>query len=302
MIENEPLALGCGVLSAPRRARAAHSATVLGRAVLRRALLSGGFVLLVTLGGSGCSTQASTEASTEAQRIAFENLNQELATQRTELGQLDQRLVAIQSTQVELLEAISEQAVKSDELIDGLNDVSRNVAKVRASSAPGPEKSPGGVRTVVVQGDQMIVGSVERVWLDPPGALVTARVDSGAESSSLHADDLVEFERDGDDWVRFRVFSDDDRKQAADGTVVERRVVRRVRVIQQSNPEGDHRVVVEMRVTLGNVQGNFEFTLADRSHLDQEALLGRNFLTDVAIVDVGRTKVQKAYVPTTTKD
>jgi hypothetical protein len=50
-------------------------------------------------------------------------------------------------------------------------------------------------------------------------------------------------------------------------------------------------------VTLGDIQGKFEFTLADREHLDQEALLGRNFLTDVAVVDVGRSFVQKAYSP-----
>jgi hypothetical protein len=50
--------------------------------------------------------------------------------------------------------------------------------------------------------------------------------------------------------------------------------------------------VVALRIALGDVQDTFEFTLADRSHLENEILLGRNFLKDVALVDVGRQFVQ----------
>ena len=142
-----------------------------------------------------------------------------------------------------------------------------------------------------VAADKMVVGELERVWIDPPGASLIARMDTGASSSSLHAAKLVEFERDGDDWVRFEI--------AFDGqtTTVERPVERYVRVYQQADVEGTRRPVVRLRVALGDIQDTFDFTLANRAHLDQEVLLGRNFLKDVALVDVGRQFVQPARRP-----
>jgi hypothetical protein len=74
-------------------------------------------------------------------------------------------------------------------------------------------------------------------------------------------------------------------------------VLRYVRVFQQADPEGSRRPVISMRLRLGDVQDTFEFTLADRSHLNYQILLGRNFLTDVALVDVGRQFVQPPYKP-----
>jgi hypothetical protein len=137
----------------------------------------------------------------------------------------------------------------------------------------------------------MVVGEMERVWLEPPGTTLIARVDTGAHSSSLHAENLVEFERDGEDWVRFDLILDDEIK------TLERRVERYVRVYQQADPEGTRRPVVTMRLRIGDVHDSFEFTLADRSHLDFQLLLGRNFLTDMALVDVGKQFVQTPYQP-----
>ncbi len=145
--------------------------------------------------------------------------------------------------------------------------------------------------TVMVAGDKMVVGEMERVWLDPPGLSVVARIDTGANSSSVHAENLVEFERDGDDWVRFE-WDLEGKKET-----LERQVVRYVRVIQQSDKDGTRRPVVELRLRLGNVEDTYEFTLANRAHLEHQIILGRNFLTDVALVDVGHKFVQPAYKP-----
>jgi len=147
----------------------------------------------------------------------------------------------------------------------------------------------GSIQTVVMSGNKMVVGELERVWVDPPGATITARIDTGAQSSSLHAQKLVAFERDGDDWIRFEVALNGETEH------LERKVKRYVRVYQQSDPDGSRRPVIEMRIRLGDVQDTFDFTLADRSHLDYEMLLGRNFLTDVALVDVGRQFIQPRF-------
>ena len=149
------------------------------------------------------------------------------------------------------------------------------------------------VQRVFVSGDKMVLGELETVWIDPPGLSLNARIDTGATTNSLNAEDMVEFERDGDDWVRFHV-RDADSKELIE---IEREVVRYVRVYQQADPEGTRRPVVSLRLYLGDVRDPFEFTLADRSHLNHQILLGRSFLTDIALVDVGRQFVQPRYRP-----
>ncbi len=149
--------------------------------------------------------------------------------------------------------------------------------------------------SAVIARDKLVVGEVERIWLDPPKAQVVARVDTGADSSSLHAENRVEFERDGEDWVRFDIKLDDEM------VTVEREILRYVRVYQQADPEGTRRPVVTLRVRLGDLNQKVEFTLADRSHLDFEVILGRNFLTDVALVDVGKQYIQPPFNPANKK-
>lgn len=146
-------------------------------------------------------------------------------------------------------------------------------------------------QTVEMNADRLVVGELERVRIEPPGIVTVARIDTGAQSSSLHAENVTEFERDGDDWVRFDILDEDQ------NVTIERPVEKYVRVIQQSDKEGTRRAVVRLRLLIGNVSDSFEFTLADRSHLENVMILGRNFLTDIAVVDVGRQFVQPLANP-----
>lgn len=133
-----------------------------------------------------------------------------------------------------------------------------------------------------------IVGEKERIRLDPPGKTFVARIDTGAISSSLHANSIVQFERDGANWVRFSLKGDEG------VATVEAPIVRYARVVQQADPKGSRRPVVALRLTLGEIDESVEFTLADRSHLENEVLLGRSFLTDLTLVDVSRKFIQPA--------
>ena len=142
------------------------------------------------------------------------------------------------------------------------------------------------VQTVVATDGKMLVGELEHIFIDPPGLGAVARVDTGAQSSSLHAANLVAFERDGEDWVRFNLEGD------SDAIMIERRVERHVKVFQQADRIGSRRPVIRLRIQLGNVRDTFDFTIADRSHLEYQVLLGRNFLTDIALVDVAQQFVQ----------
>lgn len=137
--------------------------------------------------------------------------------------------------------------------------------------------SPGGAP------DKQVVGQVENVLLSPPGKIYRARIDTGAETASLDTREWEAFERDGEDWVRFRV-------PAGDGELdtLERKVKHYVRIIQSASDTGERRPVVELQFTLGDMRRRAEFTLADRAHLDYPVLLGRNILRDLLIVDISR--------------
>lgn len=129
---------------------------------------------------------------------------------------------------------------------------------------------------------KLVVGAVENVLLPETGFIMPARVDTGANTSSMDARDIRNFERNGDEWVRFVLVD----PETGDEAELERRRTRRVRIIQSTDDDGEVRPVVEMRITLGDLTQISEFTLTDRSHMRQPMLLGRNVLLDVMLVDV----------------
>lgn len=54
-------------------------------------------------------------------------------------------------------------------------------------------------------GDKATVGWVEKVRIHPGKLLVEARIDTGADTSSLHCDCITCFDRNGEKWVSFIV-------------------------------------------------------------------------------------------------
>ena len=151
------------------------------------------------------------------------------------------------------------------------------------------------VQRIVVSGSKMVVGDVEQVWIDPPGLALNARIDTTAANNALLADGIVEFERDGKSWVRFALHSPD----SDESVQIERRVSRHVRAMQQGGGE-IKRPVVRMRIKLGDVQDTFWFVLTDRA--DHPVILGRTFLKDIALVEVGARYVQPRARPPATAD
>lgn len=133
-----------------------------------------------------------------------------------------------------------------------------------------------------------ILGRSEWIGLPGVGTYLKARIDSGATTSSLSATEITRFERDGENWVRFKLGLNE-----ADSVVdsvrdewIEAPVERRVRIIQASGE--DSRPVISLLMTLGPLRETVQFTLNDRTHLDHPVLLGRRFLMDIAVIDVAQ--------------
>ena len=145
--------------------------------------------------------------------------------------------------------------------------------------APPPGQTPDG---------KLLLGEAEWLWLDAADQAFRARIDTGAETSSISADDITIFERDGKEWVRFFM----SHKGMDDHIQIEAPLMRYVRVRQASADDLDRRPVVRLSVRVGDQNEKTEFTLTDRSSMTYPVLLGRDFLKDIAVVDVGRKYIQ----------
>ncbi|MFA5630709.1 MAG: RimK/LysX family protein [Porticoccaceae bacterium] len=154
---------------------------------------------------------------------------------------------------------------------------------------PPPKPKPCPVCPAAKVDGKMLVGQLEHIRLDPPGVTYTARIDSGAEGSSIHATNIVTFERDGKRWVKFEL----DMGKKEEPVTMEREVVRRVMVRQVTQDEAERRVKVMMRMTLGSFSDMIEFSLNDRSAMEYPVLIGRDFLRNNAVVDVSQEFIAK---------
>jgi hypothetical protein len=155
--------------------------------------------------------------------------------------------------------------------------------------APRAQECPASSESAI--GRKEIIGAMEWLYMDPPGQHYRARVDSGSETSSLGASDVVEFERDGNDWVRF-VFQHEPTDEVVE---FELPIKRTVQVRQAASSKSERRLVVELDVRLGDQLQSTEFTLTDRSSMTYPVTLGRAFLMDLYVVDVARSYTHDRY-------
>lgn len=131
--------------------------------------------------------------------------------------------------------------------------------------------------------NKLVLGQEEDARIEPPHLVLRARIDTGANTSSIDARDIEEFERDGEKWVRFTLI---DRKTNTKHPI-ETKIARYAKIVQSSLPDTQfNRIVVKLKLTLGDFSDLSEFTLTDREHMDFPLLIGRNVLKDIAIVDV----------------
>jgi len=128
-----------------------------------------------------------------------------------------------------------------------------------------------------------VIGAVETLTLVKEKLHFPARIDTGAQSSSISAVGIQPFERDGKAWLRFQVKDPSteklvEMKSPLEGTVK----------IKRHGAVARERFVVLLRVAIGTIERKCKFSLVDRSDYKYPALVGRNFLNGKAIVDVSR--------------
>ena len=127
-----------------------------------------------------------------------------------------------------------------------------------------------------------VIGLREWIALPELGlAGLRAKIDTGASTSTLHASQIVPFERDGQPWVRFTAHL---------GSLVQRQHRLReaplvaIRTIRSATGHTQTRYVIRTNLVLGDRHWPVEFTLACRKTMRYRVLLGAKALVDGQLV------------------
>ncbi|UTA46472.1 ATP-dependent zinc protease [Simiduia sp. 21SJ11W-1] len=131
---------------------------------------------------------------------------------------------------------------------------------------------------------KMVVGWLESVQLLPADMRIKAKLDTGAKTSSLHAKNIEYFKKDGKTWVRFDFTDTNLDTKKKETHRLEGPLTREV-VIKRHGAKNITRPVVAMNFCLYHQVYRTEFSLANRSKFNYSVLLGRSFLSKVALVD-----------------
>jgi hypothetical protein len=137
--------------------------------------------------------------------------------------------------------------------------------------------------SAVARADPPIAGWIENVRIgEPRGLQLTAKLDTGAETASLHAYDMRRYRRDGRRRVSFTA-----RNAQGEALQFDLPVVRIVKIREHGNRQQE-RPIVRLGICLGRNYRLAEVNLVDRSGFDYRLLIGRKFLAGNVIVDPSR--------------
>ena len=132
-----------------------------------------------------------------------------------------------------------------------------------------------------------IIGRVEWISTTNPKVSFRARVDTGAQTCSMHASNIIEKEKNGKLYVEFVTSDDDGNKHSFLKEVVKETKVR------STSGKSEKRYVVKMSLSFGGKEVITNVNLNNRSTLKHNFLIGRNLLMGEYIVDVSQSRLME---------
>lgn len=135
-----------------------------------------------------------------------------------------------------------------------------------------------------------------REWIRLPELEVDwikAKVDTGARTSALHAENIRYVRRAGKRWVRFTIHP----RQRSKVLAVEALApVLEERVVRSSSGEQESRPVIRTEIDVRGEVWPIELTLTRRDVMGFRMLLGREAIRGRALVDSGRSYLTRRVV------
>ena len=131
--------------------------------------------------------------------------------------------------------------------------------------------------------NKIILGSEE--WCSFPELgipTIKARVDSGAQTSALHAINIAPFKKDTQNWVKFDINPIQNNVKTVihcEAPLVDKRIVK------SSSGFREERYVIQTNLEIGNSNWVIEMTLTNRDSMGFRMLLGREAMSGRVMVD-----------------
>ncbi len=133
----------------------------------------------------------------------------------------------------------------------------------------------------VVCAEKPVVGWLESARILPDGLVLEAKLDTGADNTSLDARNITAIRRNGKNILRFNV---DDRKGKT--FTLEREQVG-IELVPRHYGDDEERPLVIVEICIGSECRNTLVNLVDRSKKKCPLLVGRSFMLDRLLVDTG---------------
>lgn len=137
-----------------------------------------------------------------------------------------------------------------------------------------------------------VFGWEEQAALLPEKTVIKVELDTGTETSSLAAANIVPFDKGSEKWVRFSVQVPRGLTGALVDIPFERQIVRTEKG-KGLIGGGGHRQVVKMQICIGHQTYQEELVLKSPGKKDYTVTLGRSTLQHLGLVDVTLTNTVK---------
>lgn len=139
-----------------------------------------------------------------------------------------------------------------------------------------------------VRAPKLVLGWLETTQLSGAEMRIKTKLDVGAKTSSMQATNIEYFERDGKPWVSFDftaigVNTKHEQTLRREGPLMREVTIKRHGAANVTRP------VVTQEFCLYNQIYRTEFSLTDRDKFNYAILLGRSFLSEVALIDSSET-------------
>ncbi len=135
-----------------------------------------------------------------------------------------------------------------------------------------------------------IIGRTEVVDLPELGLYnITAKTDTGADTSVLHCEDFEVFEKAGHLFISCHICPHPEDADMMTLTFP----IHRERVVKSSFGQTETRYIFITKVRLFDRLYDIKLSLRDRSSMSYPMLLGRNFITGKFLVDVSQKNLGK---------
>lgn len=130
------------------------------------------------------------------------------------------------------------------------------------------------------------IGRIDKIDLPDFGITdLECKVDTGADTSAIHCSRVRLVEKDGKEYLRFRVLAKAHPLFNDETQMVQEFQEKR---IKSSNGTSEERYVIKTDVMLFGKKHRIAFTLSDRAKMKYPVLLGRRFLKNRFLVDVAQ--------------